>query len=294
MNGDPLNKRIFYHCAVESVEDDQDGLRIKVVIPALDSNRELSEIPYCFPFIPKFLHVNPKVGESVNVIIPDIGDPGATRYFTGPNISQPYNMGNDPHYYSAQSLIAGETRITPLPHHKMDPENEGNVPDRNDIALQGRSNADLKLKEEEIRIRCGFKKTPSAASYKNRLHFNKLDLAYIQMRHGKMKDLDGKKYGSVINIVADKINLLSHQSPTHYNLSDPKKLIPDDELQRIVSNSHPLVYGDDLVFFLKQLINVFREHVHNFNGDPPCFRSTARDILSTNLDDFLSKSVTTN
>lgn len=294
MINDPLRQRILYTCEVKSVEDDQDGLRIKVYIDEFDRNSTIDELPYCFPLLPKHLHINPKVGESVNVLIPDIGDPGGTRYFIGPNISQAYRLHMDPHYYSAQSLLPGETRSKPKPAHNMDPENNGSVPDREDIALQGRTNTDVVLKDEEIRIRCGFKKTPLDSNVQNRLHFNKSDLAYIQMRHGQMRDEKGRRFGSVINIVADRINLLSHKSRANWNLSDPDKLIPDDEMERILSNNHPLVYGDELIAYLKRLISVIREHTHPWSQDPPCLNSTQREILSEDLDKMLSASVTTN
>ena len=58
---------------VLSVYDDAEGLRIKVRIPYFDPPKEedpnMERIPYCFPLMPKLIHVNPKVGELVLDIV---------------------------------------------------------------------------------------------------------------------------------------------------------------------------------------------------------------------------------
>jgi hypothetical protein len=46
---------------------------------------------------------------------------------------------------------------------------------------------------------------------------------------------------SVVNIVANKINFISHDGEHTFNLTDPKQLITDDEQQKINNEAHPIV-----------------------------------------------------
>ena len=61
---------LFRLCEVLSVVDDNDGLRIKVrLYPEDVKYKTIKELPYCFPLLPKHLHINPKVGECVLVFL---------------------------------------------------------------------------------------------------------------------------------------------------------------------------------------------------------------------------------
>jgi hypothetical protein len=56
-------------CEVISVDDKNDGDRIKVRMHPEDNHKKsIDEYDYCFPLLPKMLHVKPKVGESVMII----------------------------------------------------------------------------------------------------------------------------------------------------------------------------------------------------------------------------------
>ena len=289
----PTDDKIFRECEVLSVIDDEQGLRIKVRITPDDVEcKTTEELPYCFPLMPKHFHVNPKVGEMVLVILSTLGATKGHRWFIGPIVSQQYSLNWCP-YFTSKSFLDNGKIFPALPRPELNPENEGTVPDREDIALQGRQNADLILKDNEVRLRCGFKKNPLGFG-QNTLLFNKEDLSYIQMKYKRLKDKNGRDFSSSINIVADRINLLSHDSRTPFRLNDRKALITDDELLKILEKAHPLVYGDDLVTFLKQFIEIMRTHTHTFPMDPPCFTTPQNKVLDTNLDEMLSQSVRTN
>lgn len=289
----PTDDKIFMECEVLSVIDDQGGLRIKVKIQPDDNGKSIEELPYCFPLLPKHFHLNPKVGEMVLVILSTMGNTKGHRWFIGPVISQQYALNKDPFYFSAQSLLENGKYGEPLPRPELNPDNEGTYPDREDVALQGRQNADLVLKDSEVRLRCGFKREPSGLS-KNTLLFNREDLSYIQMKYKRMKDKKGNSFASSVNIVADRINLLSHDSRTPFTLNDRKDLITDKELLKILDEAHPLPYGDELMEFLKNLIDVIRTHTHPFAMDPPCFTTPQTKVLNTDLDEMLSQSIRIN
>ena len=232
--------KLIRECEVLSVIDDKAGLRIKVRIYPDDADcATIDDLPFCYPLIPKHFHINPKVGEMVLVLTNVLGVTKGRRWFIGPIISQQYNLNYDPFNFSAKSILDNGKFAIPLPRPELNPDNEGTYPDREDIALQGRQNADLILKDSEVRLRCGFKREPRKEE-KNTLLFNREDLSYIQMKYKRLKDHKGNDFASSINIVADRINLLSHDSKTPFTLNDRKALITDEELVKILEQAHPL------------------------------------------------------
>lgn len=277
-----VDDRLIRECEVVDVIDDTGGLRIKVRFVPEDNRTHTKELPYCYPLLPKHFHINPKVGEMVLVITSKLGSAKSKRWFIGPIISHPKMIGNDP-FISASGDI-----LKPIGNPDNIPEYKGTLPDRDDVAILGKKNTDIQLKDKEVCIRAGLKKI------NNDLYFNDEDLAYIQMKYNKYKDKHNNEYNSVINIVADKINLLSHKSTTQFKLTDRENLIKDGEIENIINKSHPLIYGDELVFFLKQLVELIRTHTHSFPLDPPTLTTPQSKILSTNLDEMLSKSVSIN
>ena len=99
---------------------------------------------------------------------------------------------------------------------------------------------------------------------------------------------------SVINVVADKINLLSHKGDKTFNITDPKNLITDDEQEIINNDAHPVVYGDNLVQFL-ELIKLFvNSHVHAYHGSKPDQSDVVRNINDFTLETILNKNINTN
>lgn len=281
-------------CTVLNVQDDADGLRIKVRLDYEDNDVEDKDLPYCFPLLPKLLHVNPRVGELVFVILQSQGQVKGNRFFIGPIISQPYYINKD-FAPQAQSLLQGIQNKQPLPHPKTNPLNDGTLPDREDVAIQGRQNGDIIFKPNQVLLRCGFKKNP-LGSAENTLIFNDKDLAYIQLKYGNFNDKTSN-FNSIVNVVADRINLLSHDSPTSFKLGDSKDLITDEEMDNILNNAHPLVYGDNLVKFLQDLVNIFLTHEHPWAQLPPTVTDQISKLLkntNTLSKDILSKSIKIN
>ena len=154
MNNKPV---LIRFCEVLSVTDDNAGFRIKVKLMPEDRECEtIDDLPYCFPLIPKQLHINPKIGECVLVFLSTLESGNSNRFFIGPLISQDYFLNFDPYYYQSRCLLNGGNSAKPLPKPEMNPENDGTLPERTDIALRGRQNTDIILKDNELRLRCGF------------------------------------------------------------------------------------------------------------------------------------------
>jgi hypothetical protein len=99
---------------------------------------------------------------------------------------------------------------------------------------------------------------------------------------------------SVINVVANKINLLSHDGVKRFEVTNPESLITDDEQQKINNEAQPLVYGTNLVNFLELLKKYVSSHVHPYNGLEPDKGSVTTDVTNFNLDTLLNKNINSN
>lgn len=281
MRHNPTN---IYYCKVLDVTDDNAGLRIKVNIPTVDPDgAKLEDLPYVFPLLPKFLNINPKVGECVFVILQDIGAPSGPRFFLGPVISQDYYMHFEPFDFS-RKLIQGQDISVgkPLENPKNNPENRGSLVDREDIALRGRDNCDLILKPNELILRCGFKYEQNGY-ITDQLRFNKINPAYIQMKF-ENKVFDGEQSNgnnklSTINIVADKINLMSHRTSS-VNLANPEGMISNNDQNYIYGKAHQMVYGDVLAGILNDIMTLLNEHTHPFATNTPDFTDEQKAKLN--------------
>lgn len=99
---------------------------------------------------------------------------------------------------------------------------------------------------------------------------------------------------SVINVVADKINLLSHKGDKIFNITDPKNLITDDEQEIINDTAHPLVYGDKLIEFLELVKKYVLSHVHPYHGLPSDPSTITTNVVNFPLDTILNKNINSN
>ena len=97
---------------------------------------------------------------------------------------------------------------------------------------------------------------------------------------------------SVTNIVSDKINLLTYKdgAPAFNNLTKVvdrnPTYIDNEELQNILNEAHPLVFGDTLVSYLQLFKSALVNHVHNGNGNKPTDRT---DTGTLPLKEFLDQ-----
>ena len=100
--------------------------------------------------------------------------------------------------------------------------------------------------------------------------------------------------GSVINMVGNKINLISHDGPHTFNLTNPEELISTEEQKKINNQAHPLVYGDILVQFLELVKSYVAGHTHNYHGMPATELPNKVNVLNFDLDSILNKNINSN
>ena len=251
-------------CKVISIDDDSDADRIKVRLSPEDNSKTNDEIDYAFPMLPKMFHVKPKVGEAVLILLATLNDGNSQRYYIGPIISQDHRIYEDSYFNGADSFLRGAYKkfdVAP----RMNPKNNGILPEDEDIVIRGRKNSDIQITEDDVRIKAGVKKTNEENKYEST--FNEKDPAYIKVKYHLNPLEDGSK--STTSIISDKILLLSNNSKNYFNTTDRKDLLTDDEINKILNKAYKLPYGEILIDFLNIFIKAFVEHTHNFHMLPP-------------------------
>jgi hypothetical protein len=154
------------------------------------------------------------------------------------------------------------------------PQLIGIFPNKEDISIQGRYNTDITQKSNEIVLRAGkFESTPITDKNPYPFTFNAKTQSFIQMKNdvllNRSKDGESTEKGTITNIVANKINLITHKDGSpRFNVTDQNSLITDDEMFRILEEAHQLPFGDVLIEYLKLLKEALFAHVHNGNGNP--------------------------
>jgi hypothetical protein len=299
----------------EQFNADPNLIRCRIDANSMDKDLTDNQLANCYPLLPKHINIVPKVGEVVFIILLDPDNKFSDRLYFGPIISTPQYLQKDTIDKTALSSLA----ISPVsPNLDIDTLKEavGIFPKREDIALQGRDNADIILKENESLIRAG------QHELNNNLAFNSKNPSYIQLRYNapivknggnnqsspqfsptRPTATDGSggkntKNGSVINIVSDKINILGHSDTDRdYILGNNENYISDDELLNIIQNAHPIAFGDTLLDYLKKLELAFMNHVHRFPGLKPSAvdgENYLKEYLEYPVETILSKNIKVN
>lgn len=251
-------------CKVISIADDTDADRIKVRLSPEDNSKSIDEIDYAFPLLPKMLHIKPKVGEAVLIVLAVSNDGNSQRYYIGPVISQDHKMNYDPYFQGADSFLRGAFKkfdVAP----RMNPEQNGTLPKDEDIVIRGRKNAEIQISGDDVRIKAGVKVVNENNKYQ--MSFNTKNPSYAKFKY-HTTPLEGNNM-STATIVGDKILLLSNTSPNYYNLTDREDLISDEEINKVLQSAYKLPYGEKLVEFLKIFIDAFIKHTHPYPMIPP-------------------------
>lgn len=283
-----MNENIVKEAQVESVYDDADGLRIKARLKN-ESHLSVDELPYAFPWMPKFFQVVPKVGETVLIFNSKLGNEKSNRFYVGPIISQPQFMGKDEYDYgrgTSMSLLQGGF-VSPLERISDYDCTENAFPNVGDVAMVGRKSEDMILKEGEVDIRCGIRKEDTEGNgLVGCVVRNDYNPSYIQLKYQPNLMRSDKQEGdSAVNIVADRVNIVSHQTKTPYDqsLTSKGELIKDDDMDKLMEQLHPLPYGDVLVDILEKMRRAICYHLHPYPGMYP---NNTDDVLKLNETDL--------
>ena len=259
-------------------KDAADGLRVRAEL-AQDKAKNVEDIPWAFPLLPKSIHAMPKVGEGVFILLEKSGELKGQRYYLGPIISQPqYNVFCDKKF--GTSLLAN-SEYNPIEKASKDDTFVGAFPDNDDVALVGRGSEDVILKynnvtkESEVDIRAGIRKenddNTKAYALGNTM-FNGTNPAYIQVKYKVGIATEPKNAAnSLVNVVANRINLISNlDTSVEHNVKDNKTLVKEEAVDEVMNNLHQLPKGDELVKLLEIMKNCILTHQHPWAGMEQC------------------------
>lgn len=214
----------------------------------------------------------------------------------GPVISQLDKLNEDNFYNGTSPLtpftFGGKSPRKPvLTDETTDiiiPDLIGVFPKADEISIQGRFNTDITQKHNEVVIRAG--KFENTTTNEFKIKFNYKTQGFIQIKNDvsyplqksiegvSIPDEEKSERGSVINIVSNKINLLTHKNgaPT-INLNNID-LLSSEEMKKVFGEAHQLPFGDVLLEYLKLLKDAIFSHVHNGNGNPATDLATSGNI----------------
>jgi len=272
--------RTIYYGEVISIDDPTDGGRIKVKIPDLDNKTGIDNLPWCYPLIPKFIHVYPKIGEMVRIFIEDIRFPERSRFWIGSIISQPQKIEFDSIYTALSTTNMALT--SPEAAVSTYPDANGVYPLKEDVAIVGRVNTDIILKINEVHIRAGKHEND------NVLKLNVKNPATISMVY-EPKQGETDYYSNNI-IMSDKIALISHEGKPQFKAA---RLTPEDRT-RIFNESHPIPRGDVLIEALNIIRNALINHIHGYSNLPADKNSIITDLENINFESILQKNIVIN
>lgn len=271
--------RNIYYGEVISIVDPNQGGRIRVRIPDLDNKTPLDQIPLAMPMLPKFFWIIPQVGEVVRVFIEDTRYPQKGRHWMGSIISQPQKIGYDG-YFTALSTTDVSV-LNPQPNPNSIPDATNVFPDENDVAILGKNNTDVILKDKEIQIRVGKHKID------NVLSLNTSNPAFIQMNFMTTGSTDTL---STIVTMADKIALISHEGSPKFKSNNLSK----DDLSRIFNQAHPMGRGDLIVEAFEVVRDAIIQHIHGYSGIPADKNGIINQLQSIDFSKILQPNIRIN
>lgn len=234
-----LHLHIYSDAEVISTQDAHDSMKVEAQIRRAGQQYTVR----CQPLLPMHLYVMPQVGDRIKVLVVDTElDLNTTNnaYWVGPTVNTYSGMG-EPGGIS-QKLAPGKGIST-------DPEAKGLYPEKGEVGLLGKGNADLLLRKDEAMLRSGQRHRRNATK------LNTKNPAYLQLRFSRGR--------STANVVADRINLLSHQGEGAF-----PAWLNDEAIEELLNQAHPVAWGDQVASLFKIIIRFLRTHRHRGSATP--------------------------
>lgn len=261
--------------SVVSIDDNTgQGLIKALVIPddvkAIKNNGvDLSEIAnWCVPLLPRVFGLTPKVGEKVIVMIID-----GQRYYIGPIYGQLVNLDDASGRDATAALQGSDSAPGENPEELCDVAPA--LPDKDDVAINGKGNSGIYVKKNDIVLHSGIK----VIGGKNKIHRNKKgNAAAIQISY----DEEGNPKSSV-TLFADKINLFGNAAkadgfvPEYMHHLDTH-LISNEDLFTLIKSAQSIPYGEKLCAILLKIIAALVNHTHPIGNLPPCNSDDIKNI----------------
>lgn len=261
--------RNIYPAIVISSEDPLGMKRIIARIISLDENGKDNggrdrdtldeQLPFCVPMMPNHFHIIPIEGEMVYIFLENPSDNSAPRYYMGSQINSSFKLK----FQSYEEAI----RVFKNTDFNLNKNKDGNLetavtfPRTGDIAIQGRTDADLILRPREVFLVAG--KFDKGTTNVNKTTPSAFQL--IQLDNPD-KNSDGKELipiYSQANLTSSNVNLYSIRGKFRdAGLGEFEKSEELRSFGELANTLHPSVFGDELIKLLDLIIRVLLNHIH--------------------------------
>lgn len=275
INNESSVKNIYYG-EVISNNDPFDGRRIKVRIHALDKDIPNENLVDCYPIAPLYFWSIPKIGEMVRIFIENTKLPQQGRHWIGSIISQPQKINKDEYYTALSTTNSALSR--PQPPVSKNPKAKDVFPNIEDIAMVGRNNTDIILKDKQVFLRCGKHKI------NNVLEYNDKNPAIIEMSYDK----EGERSSIITN--ADYIALLSHSGDKKYKNNN----LSESDRDFIFENTHPMGRADYIVQAMEIMRRAIINHIHPYPTLKPDATDPINELSKIDFNRILSNNIRIN
>jgi hypothetical protein len=276
-----------------------------------------TEIVWAIPLLPKHLQIMPKVGEKVKLMFFDMGSPQLNRVWVGPLVSQKDKLSYQENVTAGNILntsilnkllknVSGNNKNLRTGDKKIG-KFRGGFPDKEDIALMGRNNADIILPTRstkndklnrggEVLIRAG------------KFDFNnvgKLSLNTTNPGYLRIKVIESQNSFNAIDtrpktmsmLFSDYISLVSYNNNVvgkPYRTEVNPIIGNDADMLQTHNSLSPLIRGDVLVEFLELLRDYVKNHNHPYHKLPSTNANSKDKIEQFDLERLLSQGIRIN
>lgn len=276
-----------------------------------------TEIVWAIPLLPKHLQIMPKVGEKVKLMFFDMGNSQLNRVWVGPLVSQKDKLSYQENVTAGNILntsilnkllknVSGNNKNLRTGDKKIG-KFRGGFPDKEDIALMGRNNADIILPTKstkndklnrggEVLIRAG------------KFDFNnlgKLSLNTTNPGYLRIKVIESQNSFNAIDtrpktmsmLFSDYISLVSYNNNVvgkPYRTEVNPIIGNDADMLQTHNSLSPLIRGDVLVEFLELLRDYVKNHNHPYHKLPATNANSKDKIEQFDLERLLSQGIRIN
>jgi len=260
------SSRIVYPAIVVNSEDPLGMKRVVARIISLDENDEINggrdrdtpddELPFCVPMQPNHFHIIPLVDEMIYVILENPSDNSAPRYYFGSQINSQFKL-------KFQSY-AEANRVFKYTDFNLNQNKSGSIdastvlPKAGDIAIQGRTDADLILRPREAFLVAG-------KFDKGTLNINTETPSIFQLiqKENSEDDTELMPRYSQANLTSTNINLYSIKGKFRdASIGEFEKNDDLKSLGELADTLHPATFGDENIKVLDLIIKVLLNHIH--------------------------------
>jgi len=215
------------------------------------------DLPLCVPMFPNHFHIVPFVDEMVYLFLENPSDNSAPRYYMGSQINTPFKLKFQSFDEAHRVFKDTEFNLNAQKDAKLSTEDV--YPKIGDIAIQGRNDSDVMLKNREVFLTAG--KLIKGTTNINTEYPSQFQL--IQQENDNEENADLIPNYSQANLTSTNINLFSPRG-TFRDEGIAQFEINDDleSFEGVASALHPAVFGDELIKLLDLIVKVMLNHIH--------------------------------